>query len=166
MNTFTVMCVGLLGIAGLASFSSEALSANTVFSAVAAPALQPGDTTKVQVSTLKKAKKERKPAAAKVSMKREITRATLSQQSDEGTSVEVLVMSQGMKVRNIEDLQMIGSSGTPVITTNYTGYDYVSFPFEGNVRFKAPNKLGTMVYDREVRFTVTEPGRWVIKLDL
>ncbi|GAA4440512.1 hypothetical protein GCM10023188_37850 [Pontibacter saemangeumensis] len=42
----------------------------------------------------------------------------------------------------------------------------MNFPFEGNIRFKAPNKLGTVVYDREVRFKVNEPGQWTLRIDL
>ena len=125
------------------------------------------DTTKATASaSKKKKKKERKPSAANITMKRDVNRATISQRSEEGNQVEIVIMNSGITLRNVEDMQMIGSSGSPMSSSTYMGFDNVNFPFEGNNRFKAPNKLGTVVYDREVRFKVNEPGQWTLRIDL
>lgn len=75
-------------------------------------------------------------------------------------------MSSGVTLRGVEDMRMVGSSGTPMSSNSYIGFDNVNFPFEGNIRFKASNKMGTVLYDREVRFKVNEPGLWTLRLDL
>lgn len=164
-----IVLVSLLGTAGLAAFSSGSLPQQKkvpVVTAVAQAGVTPEDTTKVTARASKKKKKERKPSAASVTMKRDVNRATISQRSAEGSNVEVVIMSSGVTLRNVEDMQMIGSSGSPMSSSTYMGFDNVTFPFEGNIRFKAPNKLGTVVYDREVRFKVNEPGHWTLRVDL
>lgn len=164
-----IVLVSLLGTAGLAAFSSGSLPQQKkvpVVTAVAQAGVTPEDTTKVTARASKKKKKERKPSAASVTMKRDVNRATISQRSAEGSNVEVVIMSSGVTLRNVEDMQMIGSSGSPMSSSTYMGFDNVTFPFERNIRFKAPNKLGTVVYDREVRFKVNEPGHWTLRVDL
>lgn len=113
-----------------------------------------------------KVKKERVPAAAAVTMKRNISRATVTQRSTEGSHVEVVIMDGGLNLRSPEDLQMIGSSGAPVSNNSHIGFDNVVLPFSGSIRFKSPNKMKTVIYDREVNFKINEPGRWVLRIDI
>ena len=172
MNSLHIALAGLLGAAGLAAFTPEGLPRQKAApTEQAVPALsqsEPTDTTKTggRASRKKKDKSKKEPAAARVTMKREVNRATLSQRSEEGNNVEVVIMSSGVALRDVEDMRMVGSSGTPLSSSSYIGFDNVSFPFEGNIRFKASNKMGTVVYDREVRFEVNEPGRWTLRVDL
>ncbi len=114
----------------------------------------------------KKTSKKEENKSTRIVMKREVQGATLSRRSDEGSHVEIVVMNSGMPIRNLDDLQLIGSSGTTVSSNNFVGFDNINLPFEGNIRFKAANKLGTAVYDREVRFVVNDPGRWVLRITL
>lgn len=115
-----------------------------------------------------KGKTKKAPAVktSRISLKREVQRASLSRQSEEGNYVDIIVMQSGQVIRNIEDLQMVGSSGNLLTANNFIGFENISTPFEGTVRFKATNRMGTATYDREVRFTIMEKGRWVLKIDL
>jgi hypothetical protein len=114
-----------------------------------------------------KMKKKAPPVKkTRVSFKRDVQRASLSLQSTEGNMVDVIVMQAGRVLRNVEDLQLVGNSGNPINSGNFIGFENMIIPFEGTVRFKSPNLMGTTMQDREVRFTIMEKGRWVLKLDL
>ncbi len=114
-----------------------------------------------------KTKKKAPPVKkSRVSFQRDVQRASISRQSTEGNMVDVVVMQAGRVIRNLEDMQLIGSSGNHLATQNFIGFENLVYPFEGTVRFKASNQMGTATYDREVRFVVIEPGRWVLRIDL
>ncbi len=137
----------------------------------AAVLLQDTTAAKTESSTSRKKKKKNKKEAtsSRITMTRDVTRATLIRKNEEGDNnnkVEIIVMSSGMPVHTAEDLQLIGNSGTTVSSGSYMGFDNISVPFEGYVRFKAPNKMKTVLYDREVRFVVTEPGHWTVRVDI
>lgn len=171
MNNLYIVMVSLLSAAGIAALLSQSLpqEKNDPIELVVAagPHVAFADTKKAMAKAIgKKNKKDRKPAAARVMMKRDVNRATSRQRDAEGNHVEVVIMNSGVTMRNIEDMQMIGSSGSPMSSSSYIGFDNVVFPFVGNIRFKAPNKLGMVVYCREVRFKVNEPGRWTLRVDL
>jgi hypothetical protein len=128
------------------------------------------DTTQAQKKTKKKekSKKNKTPKAATVLMKRDVQNATLTKRNEENNynRVEVVIMGSGAPLRSPDDLSLIGSSGSPVTAGSYMGFDQINVPFEGTIRFKAPNKLNTVVYDREVRIAINEPGYWMLKIDL
>jgi hypothetical protein len=65
---------------------------------------------------------------------------------------------------SISGLIMQGSSGTESVTTNFTGCEEVTFPFEGKIKFMAPNTLNTATLNCEVRLTINEPGAWVVTI--
>jgi len=62
----------------------------------------------------------------------------------------------------VTNLLLRGSSGRENISTSFTGFESVSFPFEGNVKFRAPNALNTQELDCELRFSISEPGNWLV----
>ena len=64
----------------------------------------------------------------------------------------------------ITNLLLNGSSGTENISTSFTGFENVSFPFEGKVRFNAPNSFNTASLDCEFRFVINEPGEWMVTI--
>lgn len=64
----------------------------------------------------------------------------------------------------ITNLLLNGSSGTENISTSFTGYENVSFPFEGKVKFNAPNSFNTVSLDCELRFVINEPGNWMVTI--
>ncbi|MBW6500831.1 MAG: hypothetical protein K0B05_05495 [Bacteroidales bacterium] len=65
---------------------------------------------------------------------------------------------------NIRDLLMQGSSGSEKAGTGFTGFEQVTFPFQGKLTFKAPNALMTATLNCELRFTINEPGSWVVTI--
>lgn len=65
---------------------------------------------------------------------------------------------------SVTNLLLRGSSGTENISTSYTGYENVIFPFEGNVKFQAPNTLNTSTLGCELRFAINEPGYWLVTI--
>ncbi|EJF09468.1 hypothetical protein [Pontibacter sp. BAB1700] len=112
--------------------------------------------------------KKKAPTVKKtrISYKRDVQRASLSKQSAEGNMIDVIVMQSGRVLRNLEDVQLAGSSGNQLASQNFVGFENMVIPFEGTVRFRASNQMGTATYDREVRFTIMEQGRWVLRIDL
>lgn len=70
----------------------------------------------------------------------------------------------GSTSSNISGLLMQGSSGTESVTTNFTGFEEVKFPFEGKIQFYAPNALYTVEMKCELRLTINEPGSWVVTI--
>ena len=127
------------------------------------------DTTKVAYVRDDDPKMKKKAPPVKktrVTFKRDVQRASLSKQSTEGNMVDVILMQSGRVVRDVEDLQLVGNSGNPINSGNFIGFENMVIPFEGTVRFKSSNLMGTTMQDREVRFTLMEKGRWVLKIDL
>ncbi|MBB6611056.1 hypothetical protein H7F15_08415 [Pontibacter sp. Tf4] len=119
-----------------------------------------------------KKKKKRKVSGkadvktSKVLMKRNVKSASLVKKHGEGNIIEVIVTDSGMPLHNLQDLQMTGSSGSTMSLSNFQSFENVTLPFEGIFKFRSVNTMGSVVYDREVRFTVTEPGRWVLRIDV
>jgi hypothetical protein len=129
------------------------------------------DTTKMEYVREEdtKKKKARKAPAAKTSrvvMARDVQRASLSRRSEEGRSIDIVVMQSGVAIRKIEEMNLAGNSGNHLTADQSIGFENVNFPFEGSIRFRASNKMGTVNLDREVRFVITEPGQWTLRIDL
>jgi len=68
------------------------------------------------------------------------------------------------ETNNINNLLLQGSSGTESNTTSFTGFEQVIFPFQGKVTFSAPNAFMTGTLQCELRFTINEPGSWIITM--
>lgn len=65
---------------------------------------------------------------------------------------------------SVNGLLMTGSSGMENLTTSFTGYEQVNFPFKGTLKFSAPNAWMTAMIYCELRFTINEPGAWVVTI--
>lgn len=70
----------------------------------------------------------------------------------------------GIPESNINGLNMQGSSGTEHLTSSFIGFEEVTFPFKGNVKFIAPNALNTATLNCELRLTINEPGAWEVTI--
>ena len=68
------------------------------------------------------------------------------------------------ETNNIGNLLLQGSSGSESNSTSFTGFEQVKFPFEGKITFSAPNAFMTGSLYCELRFTVNEPGSWIITM--
>ena len=65
---------------------------------------------------------------------------------------------------NISNLILQGSSGSENIVTSFTGFDQVTFPFKGTIKFNAPNAWMTAMLTCELRLTINQPGAWVVTI--
>jgi hypothetical protein len=65
---------------------------------------------------------------------------------------------------NVNGLLMTSSSGTENITTSFTGYEQVDFPFKSTLKFSAPNAWMTAMIYCELRLTINQPGAWVVTI--
>jgi hypothetical protein len=119
-----------------------------------------------------KEKKECLPAAAKIISIRNVTRASMMHRSTDSYYTELVFMDSGVNLRNPENLQMIGSSGSQLSSGSHIGFDNYVVPFEGRIRLRSPkssdrlNRMNTAIFEREIIFKVNEPGRWVVKICL
>jgi hypothetical protein len=62
----------------------------------------------------------------------------------------------------VSNLMTSGSSGSESLTNNMVGYENIDFPFEGRIKFTAPNAFNTALLDCELRFVINEPGAWTL----
>jgi hypothetical protein len=65
---------------------------------------------------------------------------------------------------SISNLMTNGSSGSENLTNNMVGYENIDFPFEGRIKFTAPNAFNTALLDCELRFLINEPGAWTLTI--
>jgi hypothetical protein len=70
----------------------------------------------------------------------------------------------------ISDLLLQGSSGNESGSTNNFGFDNVSFPFEGKIKFTAPSALSSpgaanaVTLNYELNFVINQPGAWMLTI--
>lgn len=64
----------------------------------------------------------------------------------------------------ISNLMTSGSSGSESLTNDMVGYENIDFPFEGRLKFTAPNAFNTALLDCELRFLINEPGAWTLTI--
>lgn len=64
----------------------------------------------------------------------------------------------------ISDLMLTGSSGSEYISDTFIGFENVHYPFEGRVRFTAPNAFYSAMLDCEVRYVINQPGAWTVTI--
>lgn len=72
----------------------------------------------------------------------------------------------GLEANIVNGLLMQGTSGQERNSADFTGYEGVSFPFSGKLTFTAPNSFRTAMISCEIRFTINEPGAWLVTVFL
>jgi hypothetical protein len=70
----------------------------------------------------------------------------------------------GGAMEDITNLLMQGSSGDENTSWNFTGFEQVTFPFTGKIKFTAPNTLRTATIDCELRYQINQAGSWVVTI--
>ncbi len=68
---------------------------------------------------------------------------------------------------NVDNVYLQGSSGMENVNlgaTGFTGYEQVTFPFKGVVKFNAPGATMLTMMACELRLTINQPGAWVITI--
>lgn len=159
---YTFAITLLIGFAFMQPVTAQTYPAN--------PKATVQDSAAVKEGSQRKKKKGKKPEAKKqtrVTLAREVVRTSMSKRG-EGTpnKIEITIRQAGRPINSPQDIQMVGSNGTTVSSENYQGFENIELPFEGIVNFKAQNQMGTVTIDREVRFVVTDPGQWVLRIEL
>lgn len=66
---------------------------------------------------------------------------------------------------DIRNLTFQGSTGQESVQTDFVGFEQVTFPFEGKVRFEAPNTLNTTTVNCELRILINQPGSWTVTIN-
>ncbi len=70
----------------------------------------------------------------------------------------------------ISNLLLQGSSGNESRTGSFFGFETVTFPFEGKVKFTAPSALSTrgspeaVMLNYELNFIINQPGAWMVTI--
>lgn len=72
--------------------------------------------------------------------------------------------SMGGVTTDFQDMQLSGSSGRESKFSPKYGYEDVTFPFKGSIRYKAWNKLRTTQYEILVEIEISETGNWVVEI--
>jgi len=100
-----------------------------------------------------------------ITFKTGVTRASFFKQGTDDNFVSFkFARTGGGNAFNIAGLTMQGSSGSESVTTAFSGFLNTSFPFEGKVKFQAPNLLNTVINNYEMRFVINQPGDWVVTI--
>jgi hypothetical protein len=105
----------------------------------------------------------RESNAIRVILKRNVTRYTTIRRGD-GNQVMIKILMGGIPNPGIQDLMFVGSSGSEVRYSDFTGYDFIEFPFHGKITYSTWNKLQTIRYDVVFEFEITQPGLWELSL--
>lgn len=93
-----------------------------------------------------------------------VSRISVTKEKSDRNDIEFVILRNGMVMRNFNYLDFVGNTGSTKRTATYFGFEYVSFPFEGQIRFKASNQLNTAVFDYIVKLKINEKGSWKISI--
>ena len=103
------------------------------------------------------------PSDYKIITKRNVERLRIY---DEGgrSGVWFIPKSQGGLIDQYADMRILGDSGSQVKMPQRIGYENVTFPFRGSIKYYAWNKLRSMQYEIFVEIEVNKPGNWVVEI--
>lgn len=97
-----------------------------------------------------------------------ITRRNLDRYSfyrrGNGNTIFVKLYQLGKINSSISNLTLSGNSGFPMDKSTIIGFDQVSYPFEGLIKYRTWNKMHTTRYDVVFEFKIIKPGDWVINI--
>ena len=102
-------------------------------------------------------------AGVKVIRKRNIDRYSVFRRGD-GNQVLFRLMRAGTVNADIQNLMLIGDSGSQVEIVNLVGFDYVRFPFMGKITYSSWSKLKTIRLEVLFEFEIKQPGIWEITI--
>jgi hypothetical protein len=107
--------------------------------------------------------KEVLPPAYKVITQRNVSRMRVYQQGGEN-QVWFYPNSLGGVASDFQDMQLSGSSGRESKFSPKYGFEDVTFPFKGSIRYKAWNKLRTSQFEILVEIEISEKGNWIVEI--
>jgi len=98
----------------------------------------------------------------KVTYKNNIGRVSFSRMG-EGNIIRFKFSRNGTLI-NPNNITLWGSSGSETVTLSYLGFQGMEYPFEGNIKFTAPNDFNAATLRSELRFEIIQPGAWDITI--
>lgn len=104
-----------------------------------------------------------KPVPPTVIQKKNIAQANFLRLGD-GNIITIKLLQNGLS-HTVEEIYMNGSSGNQYTEGMIIGFQNCDFPFKGKITYKSWNSFRTIIYDRTLEFTITQAGRWEIKVD-
>jgi hypothetical protein len=107
---------------------------------------------------------ERELAPYVIKYRNNITRINCIRMGDQPPYVLYKFSRQGGSANDISGLLMQGSSGDESVTNNFTGFERVTFPFEGKVKFSAPNAFNTVTINCELQLVINQAGSWTVTI--
>lgn len=110
-----------------------------------------------------KASKEVLPPPYKVVTKKNITRLRVYSQGGEN-GVWFSPKSVGGAESENEDIRVTGSNGTETTLNSRIGFENITFPFYGSIRYKAWNQWHTSKSDVFLEIEILEPGNWIVEI--
>jgi hypothetical protein len=103
--------------------------------------------------------------AYKISNKRNIKNIRVSKIPSAGPNkIEIVFKRGGRTYREMDNLRLIGNSGTVITSSTFTAFESVIFPFEGKVSFNAPNETYVTTFNCEFNIQINETGSWLIEI--
>jgi len=103
--------------------------------------------------------------AYSIDYRNNIGRVTFSKIGSTPNYVRLRFMRSGADL-TVGELYMFGSSGTERMEHNFMGFDMAEFPFKGKASFTAPGAWHGNYMNCEIRYSINEPGAWVIVISL
>ena len=76
--------------------------------------------------------------------------------------VELVFQKDGAQMRSVNQLSLVSSTGQIKTSSSFSGFENVTFPFEGYLEFFEPSRMGTTMIRYELRFKITEEGSWKV----
>ena len=98
----------------------------------------------------------------KVLETRDIDDARFLRMDHSGEQVRIRFFRSGVENPNLENLLLWGDSGYQ--SSNFNGFESITFPFTGQVTYSTINKLGTGTLICKLMFVIYEPGSWEIEI--
>ncbi len=98
-----------------------------------------------------------------VSVRRNLDRYSFYRRGN-GNTIFVKLYQLGKINSSINNLTLSGNSGFPMDRSTIIGFDQVSYPFEGLIKYRTWNKMHTTQYDVVFEFKIIKPGDWVINI--
>jgi len=104
-----------------------------------------------------------KPEKPTIIRKINIERVSFYRQGDGAEVMMEFYLSSNLN-STIEDLSIVGSSGSEFSIGRTVGFQNIQFPFKCNVIYRTYNALMTVQRDCTLEFEITQPGNWQVKI--
>ena len=106
----------------------------------------------------------KKPEPAyEIIRKQNVLRYTFVKTNDPRNNVMIKLVRNGTTIYP-ENLMLLGSSGSVIQQRAFTGFEQLTFPFTGNIKYSLLTPFNNSYIDYEIEFLIREAGSWEITL--